>query len=42
MNPFNMKDGNLYSLSTGIVSVHGKDKAKCEEGEEIGGRVQKV
>ena len=39
-NPFNMKDGNLYTLSTGIVSVHGKDKVNCEEAEEIGGRVQ--
>ena len=26
--------------TTGIVSVHGKDKINCEEAEEIGGRVQ--
>ena len=37
--PFNMKDGNLYSLATGIVSVHGKEKVNSEEAEEIGGRV---
>ena len=39
-NPFSMKDGNLYSLSTDIVSVHGKEKVNCEEAEEIGARVQ--
>ena len=24
-NPFSMKDGILHSLSSGVVSVHGKD-----------------
>ena len=39
-NSFNMKDGNLYSLSTGLVSVYGKDPVNCDEAEIIGARVQ--
>ena len=36
-----MKDGNLQSLSTGVVSVLGKDPNNCDDAEEIGARIQK-
>ena len=29
-NPFNIEDAHLHSLSTGVVSVAGKDPADCE------------
>ena len=35
-----MKDGNLYSLSKGLVSVYGKDPVNCDQTEIIGARVQ--
>ena len=35
-----MKDGNLYSLSKGLVSVYGKDPVNCDQAEIIGARVQ--
>ena len=39
-NSFNMKDGNLYSLSTGLVSVYGKDTVNCNQAGIIGTHVQ--
>ena len=39
-NPFNMKDGNLCSLSSGVVSVKGNDNVNCDEAEIIGARIQ--
>ena len=39
-NPFSMKDGNLYSLSSGVVPVHGKDQVNCDGTGSIGTRVQ--
>ena len=35
-----MKDGNLYSLSTDLVSVYGKDSVNCDQTEIIGAQVQ--
>ena len=35
-----MKDGNLYSLSTGLVSVYGKDTMNCNQAGIIGTHVQ--
>ena len=40
-NPFNMIDDNLHSLSTGVVSVKGKDKVNCDDAENIGAIIQK-
>ena len=40
-NPFNMVDNNLHSLSTGCISVKGKDRVNCEEAESIGESIQK-
>ena len=39
-NPFNMKNGNLYSLLTGVGSVHGDDSVNFVQVEIIGARVQ--
>ena len=39
-NPFNMKNGNLYSLLTGVGSVHGDDSVNFVQAEIIGTRVQ--
>ena len=39
-NPFNMKNGNLYSLLTGVDSVHGDDSVNFVQAEIIGTRVQ--
>ena len=39
-NPFNIKDGNLYFLSTGLVSEYRKDPVNCDQAEIISGRVQ--
>ena len=39
-NPFNIEDVHLHSLSTGIVSVAGKDPVECEIAEIIGVRIQ--
>ena len=36
-----MKHGNIYSLSTGLVSVSGKDPVNCDQAEIIGALVQK-
>ena len=35
----NMKHGNIYSLSTGLVSVSGKDPVNCDQAEIIGALV---
>ena len=35
-----MKDGKLYSLSKGLVSVYGKDPVNCDQAEIIGAWVQ--
>ena len=35
-----MKDGKLYSLSKGLVSLYGKDPVNCDQAEIIGARVQ--
>ena len=35
-----MTDGILYSLSAGVVSVHGKEQVNCDETESIGAQVQ--
>ena len=40
-NPFNMEDGNLHSLLSGVVFVHGKDTVNCDEAESIGDRIHK-
>ena len=40
-NPFNMVDNNLHSLSTGCISVKGKDRVNGEEAESIGESIQK-
>ena len=39
-NPFNMKNGNLYSLLTGVGSVHGDDSVNFVQAEIIDARVQ--
>ena len=39
-NPFTYKDEHLHSLSTGIVSVIGKDSVNCERAEELGWQIQ--
>ena len=39
-NPFNMIDSNLHSLSTGSVSMRGKDKVNCDDAESIGAKIQ--
>ena len=39
-NPFNMKNSNLYSLLTGVGSVHGDDSVNFVQAEIIGTRVQ--
>ena len=39
-NPFNMVDDNLPSLSTGCVSIKGKDKVNCDDAENIGEKIQ--
>ena len=38
-NPFNTDDENFHSLSTGVVAVHGKDAANCDETEIIGSKI---
>ena len=35
-----MKHGNIYSLSTGLVSVSGKDPVNCDQAEIIDALVQ--
>ena len=35
-NPFLIPDGNLHSLSGGMVSIQGKDDVNCERAEDIG------
>ena len=35
-----MKHGNIYSLSTGLVSGSGKDPVNCDQAEIIGALVQ--
>lgn len=35
-NPFQIQSPDLYSLSTGISSIEGKDYVNCETAEEIG------
>ena len=39
-NLFHTKDGSLYSLSAGLVSVYGKDSVNCDQAGIIGARVQ--
>ena len=39
-NPFSMKDGSLYSLQTGVVSVYGKEPVNCDQAEIMCPRVQ--
>lgn len=39
-HPFKIKDRNLHSLSTGIVSITGKDDVSSEKAEEIGKSIQ--
>jgi hypothetical protein len=39
-NPFTYEDTNLHSLSTGVVSVIGKDMVNCENAEAIGQSIQ--
>ena len=39
-NPFVITNPNLHSLSTGIVSIAGKDDVDCERAEEIGQLIQ--
>ena len=41
-NIFLVEDGNLYSLSTGLVSEIGKDDVNCEDAEEIGRLIQRT
>ena len=40
-NPFLIANDNLYSLSTGIVSVENKDFVNCEKAEQVGREIQK-
>ena len=40
-NPFQVQDKNLYSLSSGLVSIVGKDLVNCEKAEEVGSMIQK-
>ena len=39
-NPFTYEDTNLHSLSTGAVSVIGKDMVNCENAEAVGLSIQ--
>ena len=40
-NPFTYEDKHLHSLSTGIVSIEGKDNVNCERAEGLGLIIQK-
>ncbi|XP_066924439.1 uncharacterized protein [Clytia hemisphaerica] len=39
-NPFNMVDDNLHSLSTGCISIKGKEKVNCDDAENVGKKIQ--
>ncbi|XP_066911989.1 uncharacterized protein [Clytia hemisphaerica] len=39
-NSFNTVDNNLHSLSTGCISVIGKDKVNCDDAESVGAKIQ--
>ena len=41
-NPFNINNEDLHSLSAGVVAVHGKDAANCDEVEVIGSKIQET
>ena len=38
-NPFSFADSNLYSLSTGVISINGQDEVNCENAEIIGRKI---
>ena len=39
-NPFIYKDKHLHSLSSGVVSIKGKDNVNCDEAETVGEKIQ--
>ena len=39
-NPFTFEDSNLYSLSTGFISIAGEDETSCDDSERIGANTQ--
>ena len=39
-NPFTFEDSNLYSLSTGFISIAGEDEISCDDSERIGANTQ--
>ena len=39
-NAFLIPDENLHSLSSGMVSIQGKDDVNCERAEDIGKKIQ--
>ena len=38
-NPFEFVDANLHSLSSGLISVAGKDQVNCDNAEQLGGNI---
>ena len=41
-NPFTIQESDLYSLSTGLVSIIGKDEVNAEDSESIGQSIQQL
>ena len=39
-NPFHIPDENLHSLSSGMMSIRGKDDVNCERAEDVGNDIQ--
>ena len=38
-NPFEFADANLHSLSSGLISVAGKDQVNCDNAEQLGATI---
>ena len=39
-NPFLIPDENIHSLSSGMMSIKGKDDVNCERAEDLGNDIQ--
>ena len=39
-NPFKVQSLNLHSLSTGLVSIAGRDTVSCDKADDIGTKIQ--
>ena len=38
-NPFEVRSDNLFSLSSGVASIKGRDVVNCENAEEVGAAI---